>query len=511
MSLPKTRKAAAKWYTEKLTAALEKGEEHYHEARRWLVRNDLFYLLVAVLNRKDMNKNWLFDRCREVQASPNGHLDLWAREHYKSTIITYALTIQDLMNDPNRTFGFFSHTRPIAKGFLRQIKREFEENEDLKSLFPDILYEFPQRQSPKWSEDDGIIIKRTSNPKEATIEAYGLVDGQPTSKHYTDLVFDDVVTKESVSTPEMIKKVTDSWALALNLGTMEGNRRTIGTRYHFNDTYATMIERKSVKVRLKPATINGKPKGDPVFMPAKLLEEKRRDMGVYTFACQMLQNPKPDNVQGFDRDWLGYWSGVGETRSNTYILVDPANEKKKKSDYTAAWVVEACDDKNYRIRDMVRDRLNLPERADLLFEWHKKYQPIRVGYEKYGKDSDIQHFEDRMEREKYKFKITPLGGQLSKTDRIRTLVPDFEQGRILLPEELWYTNYEEEFVDLVQVFINMEYLAFPLATHDDLLDALARLNDPAMRVKFPVPRQGRSKRQTTTNRGGKILRRARAS
>ena len=77
--------------------------------------------------------------------------------------------------------GIFSHTRPIAKGFLRQIKRELEGNNVLKALFQDILHADPQHQSPKWSEDDGIIVKRKTNPKEATVEAWGLVDGQPTS------------------------------------------------------------------------------------------------------------------------------------------------------------------------------------------------------------------------------------------------------------------------------------------------------------------------------------------
>src|SRR5262245_54679617 len=62
---------------------------------RYLCRTDLFFLLVYALGRKDADNDWVFARCREVQANPNGFLDLWARDHYKSTIITFALTIQD--------------------------------------------------------------------------------------------------------------------------------------------------------------------------------------------------------------------------------------------------------------------------------------------------------------------------------------------------------------------------------------------------------------------------------
>jgi hypothetical protein len=50
-------------------------------------------------------------------------------------------------------------------------------------LFPDVLWADPQKQSAKWAEDDGIIVKRKTNPSAATVEAWGLVDGQPTGKH----------------------------------------------------------------------------------------------------------------------------------------------------------------------------------------------------------------------------------------------------------------------------------------------------------------------------------------
>ena len=126
-----------------------------HQATRDLCRDDLFFLLTRGFKRKDINKDWLYDRCREVEAEPNGRLDLWSREFYKSTIITYGMSIKDILNDPSITIGIFSHTRPIAKAFLAQIKTELETNTFLQDLFPEILYKNPKSESILWSLDGG--------------------------------------------------------------------------------------------------------------------------------------------------------------------------------------------------------------------------------------------------------------------------------------------------------------------------------------------------------------------
>jgi predicted phage terminase large subunit-like protein len=445
----------------------------------------LFFLLRYGLRRRDTDNAWVYERCREVQDAPDGYLDLWAREHYKSTIITFAKTIQDILCNPETTIGIFSHTRPIAKAFLRQIKQELETNDLLKGWFPEILWENPQKQSPKWSEDEGIVVKRSSNPKEATVEAWGVVDGQPTSKHFAVLIYDDVVTKESVTSPDMMRKTTDSLALSYNLGSIEGVRRFIGTRYHLNDTYRTIIERKTARPRLYAATRDGKVEGEPVFLTREQLSEKRADMGPYVFACQMLQDPKADETQGFKEEWLKYAAPDWRTL-NRAILIDPASAKKKESDYTAGWVIGLGSDRNIYVLDMVRDRLSLTQRADLVMAWHRRWQPMAVGYEHYGMMADIEHIRDRQERENYRFAITELGGQMPKVDRIRRLIPWFEKGRIFIPPKLVKANYEGISVDLTRAFIDEEYLSFPVALHDDMLDSLARVLDEGLPVTWPL-------------------------
>lgn len=454
---------------------------------RALCRKDLFFLLTVGCNRQDANRDWIFDRCREVEASPDFCLDLWAREHYKSTIITFALTIQDILKDPEVTFGIFSHTRPIAKAFLRQIMREFESNDFLKALFADILWSDPRREARKWSEDGGIVVKRSSNPKEATVEAWGLVDGQPTSKHFKKLLYDDVVTLESVSTPEQMNKTTKAWEVSLNLGSDGGVQRYVGTRYHFLDTYSEMIKRKIATVRCYPATKDGTMGGSPVLISAENLAMKLRAMGSYTFACQMLLNPKEDAAMNFKRGWLMYYQVMPDVRLlNIYLLVDPANEKKKTSDYTVMTVIGLGADGNYYLLDGLRARLNLTERTSRLFMLHRKWKPKKTGYEQYGMQADIQHIEEKQEEFNYRFRITPLGGSMPKPDRIRRLVPICENGRFWLPMRLPFNDENGETQDFVTLFRDDEYEPFPVATHDDMLDDVARILDEDLAAEFPA-------------------------
>lgn len=435
-----------------------------------------------------MEHPWIFERCREVQAEPNGCLDLWAREHYKSTVLNFGLTILEILNDPEITIGIFSHTRPIAKGFLRQIKREFESNEQLKLLFPDILYE-DTRQSPKWGEDDGIVVRRKGNPKESTVEAWGLVDGMPTGKHFKRRIYDDVVVPASVTTPDMIAKTTEAWELSDNLGSEGGHWRIIGTRYHFNDTYGEMMRRKVAKPRIYPCTHDGSENftaENCVLMEPETLAQKRRLQGPVTFATQMLLDPRGDSTQGFRREWLRYTKEEPKRRGlNVYIIVDPANAKRKSSDWTSMWVLGLGRDRNYVALDLLRDRLNLRERTSALFTLVDKWKPLAVFYEEYGLQADIQHIEHVQEEQNYRFKIVPVGGSMAKRDRIARLLPVFEQGRMYLPQYKPRTLYDGTTVNLIEVFVEEEYVAFPVPVHDDMLDCLARIEDPDIKVKWP--------------------------
>jgi phage terminase large subunit-like protein len=486
-----------------------------------LGRGDRFFLGVHLCGRVDLIHPWLYARFREVEAAKDGFLDLWFREGYKSTVITFLGSIQEVLNDPEITICVFSHTKGIAKKFLLQIKQELETNERLKALYPEILYQNPSKDSPKWTEE-ALTVKRTKNPKECSIECSGLVDGMPTGAHFALRIYDDVVVPASIGTPDQVAKTTDAFDLSDNLGARgpDGTSRKqgAGTRYAFFDPYSTIIERGVLNPRIHPATDNGLVNGKPVFFSEAVWAQKKIDQPPKILACQMLQNPAAGNESMFKREWLSF-QDVRPSTLNVYIVGDPANSKKKGSDNTAIAVIGIDAANNKYLLDGFRHKMGLKERWEALRGLRKVWsaqpgvQMVKVGYERYGLQSDLEYFEEQMLLTKDHFEIAEVnwvkeGGQ-SKIDRIQRLTPDFQARKFHLamvctrddgtgnkvPYETANQKKVRESGQAFRVFSPVrrrdheghvyslnkglldEYLTFPFSAHDDLLDACSRIYD----------------------------------
>jgi phage terminase large subunit-like protein len=299
----------------------------------------------------------------------------------------------------------------------------------------------------------------------------------PTSKHFTKRIYDDIVTRESVQSPLMMEKTTSALELSYALGTEDGAERFAGTRYHFNDSYKGLKDR-GVPVRLYDGTVGNC--GDlkkPVLWSAEFMAEMRRKMGPYTFACQIMQNPKADATHGFKREWLEFWTPDDAKGLNVYLLRDAANSKKDEADYTVDWLVGLGPDENLYGLAVYRDRLNLTERTDQLFELVKRWKPIEIRYEEYGMQGDIAHVKGEMDKRKYRFKIIKVSGRMPKPERIKRLIPLFEAHRVILPASFHVTTRDHETKDMVHEFVENEYMAFPVPVHFDMLDSLSRICD----------------------------------
>jgi hypothetical protein len=409
--------------------------------------NDRYYLLTTLCGRVDALHPWLFARCREVEADPDNHLDLWARYHYKSTICTFAGIIQEILRDPEITCCILSATQDIANAFLLQIQQEFERNENLKRIYSDVLWADPRRDASRWSRDKGIVVKRKGNPKEATLECTGLIDGQKISRHYRLLDYDDVITPEMVTSPERIRLVTERWELSDNLGTHGETRKWHqGTRYAFGDTYGVIIERGILKERIHAATDDGTLDGEPVLLSPERWEQVK-DAQRSTVNAQMLLNPLAGNEAVFRAEWLQGFE-IRPTILNIYIMVDPSKGATKRSDRTAMAVIGVDIAGNRYLLDGVRHRMRLTERWETLKKLYEKWhtatgvQICIVGYERYGAQTEDEVIKLWQERDGVSFEMIELAwpreGGHSKVDRISRLEPEIRRGTFKFPAIVYH-------------------------------------------------------------------------
>lgn len=468
----------------------DKGMRDLKAVRR-LCRADRYYLLVRIFGRKDCLHPWIYARCREVEAAPDGYIDLWARDHYKSTIITFAGCIQEILRNPEITISIFSHTKGIAEKFVNQIKLELEKNELLKAAFPDILYIDPAANSERWSLQKGLVVKRKGNPKEGTLEAWGLIDGTPIGAHFMLRIYEDVVVPSSVNTPEQIMKTTEGWSMSSNLGTAEGRVWVVGTRYHFADTYQEIMDRGAAVPRIYPATVDGKKEGQPVLLSPAAYAKKLNEMILDSvIACQLLLNPLAGSQRMFNTTDLQ----VYEVRPRTlqcYLLCDPARSKKKRSANTAMVVIGIDAAGNKYLLDGFDHKMDLMERwlrfSELYDKWIREAGVVGViaGYESFGARADLDYFHERQRIEGNHFEIIelewPEQGEVGKDDRVQRLVPDVKGHRFYLP----YPTEDDRLTRLQRSMVGAGY-EYRVARPIRRVDEEGRIYDVAERLRIQM-------------------------
>ena len=226
-------------------------------------------------------------------------------------------------------------------------------------------------------------------------------------------------------------------------------------------TYSVIMERGAAKPRIYPSTDDGTETGKPVLFSPEEHEKRRRAMSKAIFASQMLQKPISKATATFDINHLRF-AEIRPKTVNIFILGDPANSKKRDSDRTGFAVLAMDAQRNFFLVDGYNHKMNLGERWQALSGLRKRWmnepgvQSVRVGYEKYGMQADIEHFQSRMEIDGNCFEIEEVAwvkeGSQSKD----------EEGRLY---------------DLRTRFIT-EFINHPgLGSYKDLLDATSRVYD----------------------------------
>ena len=312
---------------------------------RMLILNDLWFVVNFLMKIPGANHPFVVAACREVEEGPRDFtLDVWAREHFKSTIITLAETVQWALKWPDTATGIFSYARPEAKKFLGALKSLFQNEEMLKACFPDVVWRNCEKEAPLWSLDDGLILKRRTNRPEATISAFGLVEGMPTGRHFERRVYDDIVTEDMADSVDVLEKIKNKFDSSQNVGKEGGHHRVIGTYYHYSDPLTYIRDKKTPEgeraytYRFKPATDDGTAMGKPVLLSQDRLDKLKMTR---TFNCQQLLDPSPVASQALNPEYLKRVEKADVPR-NAYriLLVDQAGDlDSNKGGEGDAWAV----------------------------------------------------------------------------------------------------------------------------------------------------------------------------
>jgi len=405
---------------------------------------------------------------------------LWARGHLKTSVVDVAHSIQLMLIDPNIRLMIMHNVLGEAQKILGQIKQHFLYNEQFRHYFPEFCPEEKKSGKIDWGTVDIVTLPNRTivGIKEQTIEVCG-VGKIKTGSHFDYMKKDDLVTRDSVNTADLLQQSIDADDMSQFLfdNYEMGLEDYIGTRYHFSDLYVRKektIDKKWQSIR--PAIDKN---GEVIFkkkFTKEGLEQLRDEMGSYQFASQIMLNPIDPSQMVFKPNWVQYYSKKPDLM-HYYLFVDPANTKKKRSDYTAMMVVGIDEHNNWYIVDIIRDKLNVQERVDAVFELANKWKVEKVVYETVGfQEVDAQWIREERKQQEYKFALEEVKSHTAaKEDRIRALQPPFERGQVFLSNEIRkFNKYKNKVVDYIQEFV-LELQTFPMAEHDDMLDALSMI------------------------------------
>ncbi len=346
--------------TFKAVHAQEKAHPGALEAAvfRKLIQSDLWFLLYFIVKpfaddagRAMVNHPFVVKACQEVEKGPlDATLDIWARFHFKSSIITTAETIQYQLKNPDHATGIFSHKAPIAKDFLTSIKSIFENEKILHVTHPDVVWQDPKREAPLWSLDEGIVLKRKTTRREASVSAHGLVEGMPVGLHFERRIYDDITTADIAESPDIIEKVNDRFDASQNLQTLVGgHHRVVGTYYSHNDPLIYVRNKKDLEgkpmylLRLKPATEDGTANGIPVLQSQESLDKLKGDR---SFPCQQLLDPTPRAEMKLHPEYLRRIEHEFIPKTvYKFMLIDQAGDapSNKARAYADSWAIGIFD------------------------------------------------------------------------------------------------------------------------------------------------------------------------
>lgn len=226
-----------------------------------------------------------------------------------------------------------------------------------------------------------------------------------------------------------------------------------------------------------------------LLFPEKLTHEflaiQKRKLGSYQYSQQYMNQIISPEDQTFKKEWLRNYKELPAIK-HTFAMIDPAIGQNKTSDYTGIVVIDVNSDGDWFVRLARRERYTPTQIVNLVFDLNDEYSPRVIGVESVAYQKALIYLisEEMTKRQK----IVPLKEILRPTDRKKEtrirgpLVPRYEWGRV---------SHAQGLYDL-----ESELLTFPKGRTDDLIDALASMDEFVVYPEKEKPDESRPASQS---------------
>ena len=439
----------------------------------------LWFLCTQFLGYKDWDK--VHDDLERLLRRPaKKKAILIPRNHLKSTFVTIAFSIQQIIKNPNIRILIGNGVWDIARTFLTEIKAQLE-NSQLKYLFGDFV-------SARWNADEIIVKGRTKALKEPTILTTG-VEAETTGGHYDLIILDDLIGLQNSQTPDQRAKVKRFRRSMINLLEPRGGMLVeVGTRWHLDDTFSEIFEKemKYYEVMIKQVVekdkVDGKMKlifpkkfakkfdpvkkdwietDDPTCMD--YIDHLKASMPLDEYSAQYLNEPFSSENQLFKPEMFKYWN---QRPKDLYMAMtaDLAISEARTADETAITVLGMDKEWKLYVLDYIKGQWKPSVLVERMFEMYERWKPHTVGMETNGFQRTLRlSVEDMMRVKKVYFPVTEIktGPERSKETRIKCLEPFYRNGNVY--HAAWMKGKDME----------VQLQTFPRGKRDDIIDAMS--------------------------------------
>lgn len=436
------------------------------------------------------------------------------RETGKSTLVR-AYAMQRICQNHDVAILLVNEKELLAKDFLSEIKWQFENNELLRALFPNLVP--ADLNDTTWSATR-IVVNRSTGRPDPTVDTAG-VGAALAGKHPDLIICDDMISREAMENARagswQIMHQTNRWIHQLDPIVNKSADPFpeivfVGTRWWHNDSYEHIEEAYGYGEEPRPvllrATVNNETtqvqayrKGDLAIFRRAAIEDGRsifpekwsleelakirmRDPAL--FAANYMNAPADDVTATFKTEWLKTITWLDESQVfitaqdatkkvlrlkdlDIIVVVDPGGfgERLVESRARAAAVCLGDDFAGHKLfLDCYSEQDTYLACIRQVVQWCFRYGPRKVYVERAGQQVAFAQLL-RLEIEKAGIKVpvddtTVKPESKAKEVRILEMEPYFQRGEV-------YVGTGPQFHEF-----RTQYSQFPRAQRLDVMDVL---------------------------------------